>query len=68
MEHEWKEELERIQAVMEEWQDAAPAKLQLIARELETTRRETAESCNRAFSGSRFAFVNAIINRLLDAA
>jgi len=62
------EELEKIQAAMEHWKDEAPAKIGAIADELERRRREVADSTNRAFSGSRFAFVNAVINRLLDAA
>ena len=61
-------ELEKVQLITESWQDQAPAKLNAIADKLEATRRETARCGNSAFAGSRFAFVNAIINRLLDAA
>jgi len=61
-------ELEKIQALMEQWSDEAPGRIRAISNELERTRRETAESTSRAFAGSRFAFFNAIVNRLLDAA
>jgi Zn-finger nucleic acid-binding protein len=62
------EELEKIQILIEQWEDAAPDQLRGIAGELERKRRETAESTSRAFAGSRFAFINAVMNRLLDAA
>ena len=62
------EELEKVQLVMEKWQDDAPAKLLKIAGKLEETRRKTAEKTSQTFAGSRFSFVNALINRLLDAA
>jgi hypothetical protein len=53
---------------MERWADEAPQQLQAIAGKLEVARREVAEQTNDAFTGSRFAFVNALINRLLDVA
>lgn len=62
------EELEKIQIIMDRWQDEAPEQIRAIAGELERARREAAESASRAFAGSRFAFVNAMINRFLDAA
>ena len=62
------EELERVQIVMERWADDAPAQLRVIAGELELARRQAADSTKGAFTGSRFAFVNAIVNRFLDAA
>jgi Zn-finger nucleic acid-binding protein len=62
------DELEKVQLIMETWQDQAPAKLTAIAGKLEEGRRKSAERTNKAFAGSRFAFVNALINRLLDAA
>ncbi len=62
------EELEKVQILMEKWQDAAPAKIQEIAGELEEARRLAAQQTQRAFEGSRFSFVNALINRVLDAA
>lgn len=62
------DELEHIQIFQEEWEARAPRMLQEIAGQLEQARRETAESTNRAFAGSRFAFLNALINRFLDAA
>ena len=61
-------ELEKVQIVMERWADEAKPRIQAIAGELETARRTAAASTSSAFSGSRFAFVNALINRLLDAA
>jgi Zn-finger nucleic acid-binding protein len=62
------EELEKVQIVMEKWADEAPTQIQAIAGDLEAARRRAAHSTSRAFGGSRFSFVNAIINRLLDAA
>ncbi len=62
------EELERIQVLVEQWADNAPQKIQSIARDLETARRDAAESTAGSFNGSRFSFVNALINRILDAA
>ncbi|MCZ6850109.1 MAG: zf-TFIIB domain-containing protein [Planctomycetota bacterium] len=62
------QELEKIQALMERRTDEAPQQLQAIADKLELARREAAQSTADAFAGSRFAFVNALINRLLDAA
>ncbi len=62
------EELEKIQALMENWSDEAPQQLQAISSQLEAARRKAAQQYNRTFAGSRFAFVNALINRLLDAA
>lgn len=62
------EELEKVQIVMERWADEARPQLQAIAGELEMARRKAAGSTTGTFSGSRFAFVNALINRLLDAA
>ncbi len=61
-------ELERIQVVMEKWADEASPQLQSIAEVLEVARFEAATRTSAAFSGSRFAFVNALINRILDAA
>ncbi len=62
------EELEKVQIVMEKWADEAQPQIQAIAGELEKARRLAAERTSNTFSGSRFAFVNALINRLLDAA
>jgi Zn-finger nucleic acid-binding protein len=62
------EELEKIQILMENWSDRAPGKLKLIASELEEARRQAAESASTSFSASRFSFINAVINRFLDAA
>jgi Zn-finger nucleic acid-binding protein len=62
------EELETIQILTERWADSAPEQMRAIASELEEARRRAANAGNNAFAGSRFAFVNAIINRVLDAA
>jgi Zn-finger nucleic acid-binding protein len=62
------DEIEKVQLIMEKWQDEAPAKLNAIAGQLEMARRQAAERTSKAFAGSRFSFVNALINRLLDAA
>lgn len=62
------EELEKVQIVMERWADEARPQIAAIAGELEEARRKAAGSTTGTFSGSRFAFVNALINRLLDAA
>lgn len=63
-----KGELEKIQALMERWHDEAPEKVRAAAFELERARREAAAAGEGAFAGSRFAFVNAMINHLVDAA
>lgn len=62
------EELEKVQGIMEAWQDRAPGQLMSIANELEMARRKAAENSTAKFCGSRFSFVNALINRLLEAA
>ena len=61
-------ELEHIQILTERWADEAPQQLQQVAGQLEAARRDAAEQANDGFAGSRFAFINALINRLLDAA
>ncbi len=63
-----KDELEHIQVILEQAQDAAPAKIGSAAHELAKARQKNREQTTGAFSGSRFSFVNAVINRLLDAA
>ena len=62
------QELEKIQVVMEKWADEASPQIRSIAGQLEAVRHEAAARTSGAFSGSRFAFVNALINRILDAA
>jgi Zn-finger nucleic acid-binding protein len=62
------EELEKIQVIMERWADESQPQIQALAGQLEQARRRAAERAGRGFRGSRFAFVNAIINKLLDAA
>ena len=62
------DELENVQILMERWADEAPAQIRTIAGQLEQARRNAASTTSNAFAGSRFAFINAIINRFLDAA
>ncbi len=62
------QELEKIQLLTERWADEAPQQLRALSNDLEAARQAAAAQTNSAFSGSRFAFVNAVINRLLDAA
>ena len=59
------EELEHIQAILEHCQDSSAQKLQSIQPELTKARMEMNERLNTAFSGSRFAFVNRLVNRLM---
>ena len=61
-------ELEKVQIVMERWADEAKPQIRALAGKLETARRNAADNTSGSFNGSRFAFVNALINRLLDAA
>ena len=63
-----RDELEKIQILLERWADEAPGQLKQIAGKLQQARQEATERSSNAFAGSRFAFVNAVINRLLDAA
>jgi len=62
------DELEQIQVLMERWTDEAPAKLRQCADQLEQARQSAARASSARFQGSRFAFINALINRFLDAA
>jgi Zn-finger nucleic acid-binding protein len=62
------DELDVLQALMEKWQDEAPEAIRGVAFDLERARAEAAEQVRGSFQGSRFSFVNAVINRLLDAA
>lgn len=61
-------ELENVQILMERWADEAPEQIKAVAGRLEHARRNAAATTSNAFAGSRFAFINAIINRFLDAA
>lgn len=62
------DELEHIQILMERWKDEASEKLNAIAGTLEMARQENESQMRNTFNASRFAFVNAIMNRFLDAA
>lgn len=61
-------ELERIQSVLETWQDHAPSRIRSLSRALERAQRAHDTPASGAFAPSRFAFVNAIVNRILEAA
>lgn len=63
-----RDELEKVQVIVEQWSAAAPGRLREIAGKLELARAAAARKSSKAFAGSRFSFVNAIINRVLDAA
>jgi len=63
-----REELEKVQVLLEQWQDRAPILLRPVAGKLEEARAKAAAKAGNAFRASRFSFVNAVINRLLDAA
>jgi Zn-finger nucleic acid-binding protein len=61
-------ELENVQILMERWEDEAPETLKRVADQLENARQDAVRGTEGAFCGSRLSFVNALINRLLDAA
>ncbi len=62
------QELENVQVLMERWEHEAPETLRKIAGELEQARQDAVRETEETFCGSRLSFVNALINRLLDAA
>lgn len=61
-------ELEKIQILLEKWEDSAPSQIRGAAAELRRAQEEAEKGASAAFRGSRFSFVNAIVNRFLDAA
>jgi len=61
-------ELEKVQALLEQWESDAPDQLRAIAHQLDDARSQAAQDAGASFNASRFSFVNALINRLLDAA
>lgn len=61
------QELENLQALLERWEDEAPARLEALEPRLRAV-RETNRRLGAKFEGSRFAFVNAVVNRILRAA
>lgn len=61
-------ELEKIQALLEKWEDEAPAKIREATGQIKDSQRRAASLTTNAFRASRFSFVNAVINRMLDAA
>ena len=62
------QELEKIQVLMEKWADEAPQELQDLSADLEDARKTAASKSKCSFSASRFSFVNAVINRFINAA
>lgn len=61
-------ELEKVQVLMERWQDEAPARIDASRGALAQALEESRKDVSGTFSGSRFSFVNALVNRYLDAA
>ena len=62
------QELERVQVLVERWADDAPEQIRSIAGQLEEAREQAARETTGVFQASRFSLVNALINRILDAA
>ncbi len=62
------DELENIQILMEHWADDAPAQIQAISGELQRASQAVHDATHDAGRVSRFAFVNALISRFMDAA
>jgi uncharacterized protein len=62
------EELEKVQILQERWMEDAPEAIRTLAFDLEQARTLAIEETSGAFKGSRFSFVNAVVNRILDAA
>lgn len=61
-------ELEKVQALTERWMDEAPERLRLVAADVARAQASAAAASAAQFRASRFAFVNAVVNRVLDAA
>lgn len=61
-------ELEMVQLLMERWADEAPTQLRSIADRLDEARRAAQERSGEDVRTSRFAFINAVLGRVLDAA
>ena len=61
-------ELEKVQALLEQWADESPDQIKALAGQLEAAGQEMYEQTRFNFRSSRFSFVNAILSRLLDAA
>lgn len=60
-----RQELERIQELRRRWSERCED-LATVGSELESARRRAAERSGRAFAGSRFALVSAVIGRFLE--
>ncbi len=56
-------DLERIQGAVESWAEGALERLEALAAEVQSTRRPAPDA-----GAPRYAFVNALLNRILDAA
>ena len=62
------DELEQVQMLQEYWAQQGPVVARQMAAELEQARQKAASLTGNAYAGSRFSFINALINRFLDAA
>ena len=62
------DELAHIQAILEEWQDQAPARAKAIKGQLDAARSKAREAASVRASFSRFSFVSELINRVLNRA
>lgn len=61
-------ELEMAQVLLERWSERAAGQRWAIAGSLAEARRQAADKAGGEFRWSRFAFVNAVLNRIVDAA
>lgn len=62
------DELAHIQAILERWQDEAPARTKALKGQLDAARRKAREASASGASFSRFDFVSQLINRVLNRA
>lgn len=62
------DELERIQAILERWEDQRPAATARLKPRLDAARRAAREASASTASFSRFDFISALVNRLLNRA
>lgn len=61
-------ELELVQNLLEKWADEAPTQLRSIADRLDEARRAAQQRTGEDVNNSHFAFINAVLGRVLDAA
>ena len=60
--------LSKIEVLMQRWQYDGPSQLYAVASQLEVERKRTAELVSDTYQGSRFVFVNAVVNNFLEVA